>query len=67
MSKIIETTIRSESKLIKKKIVGMTNRAYFLVNPKILFKSKAILKRSGKKLNVTRRKKFCSLQVKMLL
>ena len=35
--------VSSESKLVKKKIVDITKRSYFLENPRILLMSKPIL------------------------
>ena len=40
--------VRSESKLVDKKIVDMTNRTYFSVNLIIIFISKPILQQPGK-------------------
>ena len=40
--------VGSDSKLIEKNIVDMTNRACFSVNRRTLFTSKPILQRSGK-------------------
>ena len=45
---LLKLYVGFESKLIEKKIVDMTNRTYFSVNPKILFTSKPILQRSEK-------------------
>ena len=50
--------IGADSKLTAKKIVDITTRSYFSVNPRVLFTSKPILQRSGKDPMTPEKKSF---------